>query len=1749
MMKKILSVLLALSMCLSILPTGAATADAIDSTGHYQAETEPEEAIVVEEKAELENTISENSEMLKSSLLNRIREGSFDPYSSDMTLEEFYALMELFEEGSLPLKNTTVTSKNVGVMYADGVIGDPGVEEPGIAVQASVEDGVIPPAMFDAFYAVSGESIGGLPNWWTGFRQGNVYSDNNTVKMVNEGDMDVNAGFPYITDTSGATHYVRRVTVSGIEASVIGIIDAGENGVNYYYLSQTDQNTQVSTTALAEGQKFGLQYSEEEFSVQYELKLYDKDGTDLTGTLTDDGVNWWLDTILGADRPAQTTDRAYILNATAPDYYTVAIYDTDNGDTANVEMMGVPGYTNHPLGDEPIYDTGNNPVTSSDGYNTMVTTGAYSVIAESNRTVVVVVRRKSDPVFSAQRWLASNNARGRGASAKEGYEFINSDGSLNILSGGDINGNETPNWDWGTFASGSKNMWKDSDGTFSYIWTFQTNSGGNACFLDSLSFNSVDVPIPFSPAFSANKDEPEVGMGNPRSCTTTVLSDGAVVTVEYLYRMNKDQRIYRISITGAKSNIIITGGNLMLIGGAEEYIPQTLLGVKGESFEYYDGGWGEKNKSVPVIHKGALGQNFDPDYGANFRFKLEKGYDDPYYIWENRSGKVIQNQTSVTERDADGNATVYNSVQPLPEKGSIIQSGFIYGPDKDGYYYIRINTQGGERLALLSIHASQVKYVVEYQPGSVNAGNMPAFSHSSSHVTLVGKNQIDDNNGVWYDLTTNYDIPISNSAPYDIDANVLLAHEFRGWAVLDRDGNIVYEQAVNESGDLLYNEDGSPIYVQEENKDGEFVDKPLLFNGNTIQSLSDFAQYAVKDNTLGDVDISVSVIRLAAMWKEISDPISYDVVLNWIDASGNWNEETFSNWPTVWTSGDGSNNMITLTVQVNSAAELLHDWLAQHPTYSFWDEMNNAKNNDEIQAAIEDAFEDVDMQPARSVFEPDGFVRYGNYAFGVDIDKETRTGTVVIWMYENKGGLVFHKAVAQEPFSYDDEFYFTVSDILVGEVDHVPLNGVYFAYPESIKTGDSTAQDAYAVTYVDGNIQSIVKGGEELGNYFTLKDDEGIRLYVPTGQYTLTELGSKSGGSYKADVTYDDGNGKTDPGEDVDMPTGVWLKGSEKEEIDQKEWVSKGVQQVAATVTFAAGEDNVVKTLTFTNQTSSLSVRKNILPEGDETLLGTEFEFQVWLDLPDDGSTPLDAGTYYYYNVNYYLNDGTASGGIIELTECTSDLPKDLQGSENVWTGTLKMYGGGRAVIVMQVLDDGLNYYVEEQVDPNATYTQLTDLNTGTGGHIATGKLEEAVIWNTIYKTGLTLSKVLEGPSADADTTAFTFTITLTDRNDKPISGKYSVETNVDGLTEIVFTDGKATVKLQNGQYVTIKDLGIDSSYEITEKATSGYYISSPGNAAGKLTNADESVVVTFGNAQSVPLAVKKIVEEGDKTEPGSDGENEKEKEFTFTVTFTKGTYDLPESVTADKTLTKVEGSENTYTFKLKHNETITFDNLPYGTEYKITESPMSGYRTRLINTKPTGSSENNRNEEGVSSTTGELSLGLDATFYNEPSEDELYTLIISKTVTGNMGSRTADFEFTVTLKDSQGVILAGSYDTIKTGAGITGEERNTITSGGKFTLKHGQSLKIKNLPSDAEYEIVETGADKYATKVNGTESSDKKASGTITEEITVAYTNSQNSGLPTDATSEYFWLIPILLIGGGGVAWLLLRQKKRRKT
>ena len=1077
----------------------------------------------------------------------------------------------------------------------------------------------------------------------------------------------------------------------------------------------------------------------------------------------------------------------------------------------------IPHNNGFPLGMYPDYTVKGEggfkilPNSNSPSEHTMRET-FYNHLVKADRTVTAVLKKQADPTFDVSKILQlSNGAVNRGSSAKEEFAFESldkyDDDYEYHVANGEQQGREddplphgagypnvqpeTGSWGWNsetaTFKGSPREMKKNADGTYSYTWLFQTNDASQSYYLDVFEVNGIAIKIPYFPLYNwqgsyrVDGKQEQADDKHPYY-TETTLADGATLRLEFLLGWNTAQRHYRVTVTGARSNVVVTGLNLMQYNtGADEFSTYNLTGVYSDkddysqtapAIEYYDkksGEWTRKAQSNVVVQEnGGNGIDYNNGdstmHGANIRFKIADGYGNPYYMFTDRWGDPIGDQYSVV-LDNDGNTTSYNPVKSLSDvaNGTTLDSRYVY-EGEDGYYYIRLTNQTGCKFALLTVVARTIKYTVRYLPDysdgsetwngfvldsdnglvkltqqwmddhqrddqslefALNPDSMPSFKHDPERCTLwklAGDEngvvlpehqkilpQYDDNDGSFYDLLFHTMATIASDTygtirPKDQNKN----YTFQNW--------------------ILVNENFEP--VKDEN------DNVIQFLGGAID-LKLYSEYAVKHTVFGNADTDVHVLRLMPVWKPINNPFTYNVVLNWVDNLGQIHAENFSEyWDEVVTEMPVGGEVY---VFLNKGAQPLLDWIANHPTYTFWDDVNNAIDDDnstaedKVKKTLNNYLENgighsnytniLNALMQRAFIDSNGdeqsgndtFVRLGKDIFRVTVDN----GTISIWMYENKGGLIFHKDVQTEPFAYDDVFYFTITNAKVGDGYKTPLKGEYKAYPEFVydDTGalrERTDADAWLVKFENGKIVSI--NGDENITYFTLKSGEGIALYVAGGQYTIVELGSRSGDTYKVSVEYD-GDKTDDETDNWDIPDDddMWLKGSEQIYHDPGDPEDpgypnfpEGISQVSATVNFAIGEANVVHTLIFHNQTAALSIEKELgANEEDleklEEYQDTDFSFKAELKLPE-GQTPFwhepvpgeDEDGYYYFDLRVY---DAADGSVIREERLRLTKTQKEQNGEtiDIWVGSITIKAGQRAVIIMSVPEDGKRLYDEDQ--------------------------------------------------------------------------------------------------------------------------------------------------------------------------------------------------------------------------------------------------------------------------------------------------------------------------------------------------------------------------------------------------------------------------------------------------------------------
>ena len=218
------------------------------------------------------------------------------------------------------------------------------------------------------------------------------------------------------------------------------------------------------------------------------------------------------------------------------------------------------------------------------------------------------------------------------------------------------------------------------------------------------------------------------------------------------------------------------------------------------------------------------------------------------------------------------------------------------------------------------------------------------------------------------------------------------------------------------------------------------------------------------------------------------------------------------------------------------------------------------------------------------------------------------------------------------------------------------------------------------------------------------------------------------------------------------------------------------------------------------------------------------------------------------------LADGKATGDSAELSK------------SNNWKGSfegLPKYSKSGAVIDYTVAEDPVEGYSSE----------------------VSGDAERGfTVTNTVKTGGLDVSKTVvarEGLAVDADKT-FKFAVEATDAAGRKVSGTYG---------DATFEDGKATLKLKDGQTARITGLPAGTAYTVTERAAAGYKAAVNGTEGSKAEGsiaADQVSSAAFTNTFD-PAPATASVPELTKVLAGGRKPGLQEGEFVFELSLTDG--------------------------------------------------------------------------------------------------------------------------------------------------------------------------------------------------------------------------------------------------------------------
>lgn len=490
-----------------------------------------------------------------------------------------------------------------------------------------------------------------------------------------------------------------------------------------------------------------------EYDITYEIKVDGKSITETSELQEYDGIT--LDSVFGADRSNKVVNYSYPFNVTVNGQRPAEVYiESHDGDYTGsyIKRDRINEFT---LGKAPEYKLDGNSIIPKSNTETILKGSWYENDVEHNVHIVVEFDKKPDAVyFDATLWTKTVYASGRGTSS----DHYNGDDRYDI--------DPTGGWDWNKFGSELQSMkecvidlnsstdecLKDENGnvikngTYSIVWVFQTNTGSSApggFILDALQLNGVGLAIPFVPVVAKGDEKNNGYLYDPYvtpheaeegiTYTITTLPNGAVVKLEYLKVFNNgsnklNQRVYRLIITGATTNVTVTGGNINDFGGASEYVVHKLTGVN------------EVIANIGTFKQADVMVN-DNNRIKEMKFRLNDYYENP--------------QVKITNRREEDIGTV---VVP------------VYN-EADGYYYISdLPDINKDHIALLSIEATPIRYAIKYTKGEIESATFREL-----------ENWYDDNNGNYYTVKNSAYAIVNSNEPEDLADNISDRKVFSHW--------------------------------------------------------------------------------------------------------------------------------------------------------------------------------------------------------------------------------------------------------------------------------------------------------------------------------------------------------------------------------------------------------------------------------------------------------------------------------------------------------------------------------------------------------------------------------------------------------------------------------------------------------------------------------------------------------------------------------------------------------------------------------------------------------------------------------------------------------------------------------------------------------------------------------------------------------------------------------------------------------
>lgn len=491
--------------------------------------------------------------------------------------------------------------------------------------------------------------------------------------------------------------------------------------------------------------------------------------------------------------------------------------------------------------------------------------------------------------------------------------------------------------------------------------------------------------------------------------------------------------------------------------------------------------------------------------------------------------------------------------------------------------------------------------------------------------------------------------------------------------------------------------------------------------------------------------------------------------------------------------------------------------------------------------------------------------------------------------------------------------------------------------------------------------------------------------------------------------------------------------------------------------------------------TYMLTAQKKVFEEGTQVELERYANlFRIWVTSPDDPNLTkrVAAGGNVTVEENAVFVQADENGKF-DLTMNYATIP-ETGWTQRDWEGKTYTY----QIEEVDTAFDGVTY-------DKTKYTVTVTLEDDGQGHltpnakISGGEDGSIILKNELARRDLTISKTTAGNKVLSDD-AFTVKIRLSRNDIVPVDGDYPMDGAAE--TKLTVKNGEATLKIRDGQTVTIKDITVGTAYTVeeTDERAQGYNIDASAYTSGGsgVIATDKEAKVELKNVRNVgSLTIRKKIE-------GKDPISEREFSFTAAITYPAGV-DLEDADNLPKipTGSQMTVEERTVTIKdiriavsqTKPDANVTIGNILYGASYTVTENDGFaewGYAAYYDEDMKFGESTPNRVVNAEKQT---------ALFTNVRSAGKLK---IGKTATGTgvgkgLAARTETYNVTLTLVNET-VSLNGHVgrsnmpsEGEKTTYPVKQEQVGQAVTL-RLSLHNGEVVTFEDLPEGTSYAVVE---------------------------------------------------------------------------